>query len=96
MFIRCASSVLKFGALQEVVVARERLSQKAWYGAAARAKLYRGMLYRVSKQQIRRGRREARSSTSQGSARPLCARIKDANREVSDVKAFCFLLSRAY
>ena len=33
-------------------------------------------LYRVGTHQIRRGRRVARSSTSQGSAEPLCARIK--------------------
>ena len=38
-------------------------------------------LYRVSKHQIRRGRRAVRSLTSQGSAEPLCARIKSANRE---------------
>ena len=37
--------------------------------------------------QIRRRRREARSSTSQGRAEPLCARIKGANREVSEGKA---------
>ena len=30
--------------------------------------------------------RAARSSTSQGSAEPLCARIKGANREVSERK----------
>ena len=40
--------------------------------------------YRASKYQIRRGRRAARSSTSQGSAEPLCARIKGANWEVSE------------
>ena len=34
-----------------------------------------------------RRRREARSSTRQGSAEPLCARIKGANREVSGGKA---------
>ena len=44
------------------------------------------VLYRVSKHQIRRGRREARSSMSQESAEPLCARIKGANREVSEGK----------
>ena len=32
-------------------------------------------------------RRAARSSTCQGSAEPLCVRIKGANREVSDGKA---------
>ena len=44
-------------------------------------------LCRVGMHQIRRGRRAARSSTSQGSAEPLCARIKGAIREVSKDKA---------
>ena len=44
-------------------------------------------LYRVGTHQIRRRRRAARSSTSQGSAEPLCARIKGANREVSEGQA---------
>ena len=44
--------------------------------------------YRVDIHQIRRGRRAVRSSTSQGSAESLCARIKCANREVSDRKAY--------
>ena len=44
-------------------------------------------LYRVGTHQIRRRRRAARSSTSQGSAEPLCARIKGANREISEGKA---------
>ena len=45
-------------------------------------------LYRVGTHQIRRAPREARSSTSQGSAELLCARIKGgANREVSEGKA---------
>ena len=44
-------------------------------------------LYRVDTHQIRRGRRAARSSTSQGRAEPLCARIKGVNREVSEGKA---------
>ena len=39
---------------------------------------------RVGADQIRRERRAARLSTSQGSAEPLCARIKGANREVSE------------
>ena len=37
--------------------------------------------------QIRRRRRAARSSTSQGRAEPLCARLKGANWEVSEGKA---------
>ena len=43
-------------------------------------------LYRVGTHQIWRGWRAARSSTSQGSAEPLCARIKGANWEVSEEK----------
>ena len=38
--------------------------------------------YRVGTHQIRRRRRAARSSTSQGRAESLCARIKGANLEV--------------
>ena len=44
------------------------------------------VLYRVGKHQIRRRWRTARSSTSQGSAEPLCARTKGVNREVSEGK----------
>ena len=44
------------------------------------------MLYRVGTHQIRRRRGAARSSTSQGRAEPLCAKIKGANREVSERK----------
>ena len=43
-------------------------------------------LYRVGTHQIRRRRRAARLSTSQGSTEPLCARIKGVNREVSEGK----------
>ena len=43
-------------------------------------------VYRVSTDQIRRGWRGARSSTSQGSAEHLYARNKDANSEVSEGK----------
>ena len=45
------------------------------------------VLYRVGTHQIRRRRRAARSSTSQGRAEPLCAKIKGVNREVSKGKA---------
>ena len=44
-------------------------------------------LYRVGTHQIQRGRRAAGSSTSQGSAKSLCPRIKGANREISEGKA---------
>ena len=43
-------------------------------------------LYRVGTHQIRRDWRAARLSTSHGSAEPLCAGIKGANREVSEGK----------
>ena len=43
-------------------------------------------LNQVGTYQIRRERRAVRSSTSQESAEPLCARIKGANREVSEEK----------
>ena len=46
------------------------------------------VLYRVGTHQIRRKRGEARSSTSQGRAEPLCARITGLNREVSEGKAY--------
>ena len=57
--------------------------------APQHAQEYHGTFYRVSKHQIRRGRREAPSSTSQGSAEPLCTmmRIKGANRGVSGGRA---------
>ena len=45
------------------------------------------MFYRVGTHQIRRRRRASRSSTSQGRAEPLCARVKGENREVSEGKA---------
>ena len=43
-------------------------------------------LYRVGTDQIWREWRAGRSSTSQGSAEPLCARINGTNREVSKRK----------
>ena len=45
------------------------------------------MLYRVGTHQIRRMRRAAGSSTGQGRAEPLCARITGLNPEVSEGKA---------
>ena len=44
-------------------------------------------LDRVGTHHIRRGRRAVRSSTSQESAEPLCARIKGANWGISEGKA---------
>ena len=44
------------------------------------------VLYRVGTHQIRRRWRAAQSSTSQGRAEPLCARITGLNREVSEGK----------
>ena len=44
-------------------------------------------LYRMGTHQIRHRWRAARSSTSQGRAEPLCARVKGVNREVSEEKA---------
>ena len=43
--------------------------------------------YRVGTHQIWRRRRAARSSMSQGRAKPLCSRITGLNREVSEGKA---------
>ena len=74
----CASSELQFDGLREGGGTREARSTVAESLV---------VLYRVGMHQIRRRRRAARSSTSQGRARPLCARIKGANREVSEGKA---------
>ena len=74
----CASSELQFGALREGGGTREA-------GGTVAESLV--VLYRVGTHQIRRRRGEARSSTSQGRAEPLCARIESANREVSEGKA---------
>ena len=74
----CASSELQFGALREGGGTREA-------GSTVAESLV--VLYRVGTHQIRRRRMAARSSTSQGRAEPLCARIKGANREVSEGKA---------
>ena len=73
-----ASYELQFGDLREGGGMREAGSTVAESLVA---------LYRVGTHQIRRGRRAARSSTSHGNAEALCARIKSANREVSDGKA---------
>ena len=71
----CASSKLQFGALREGGGTREAGSTVAESLA---------VLYWVGTHQIQRRRRAARSLTSQGRAEPLCARIKGANREVSE------------
>ena len=74
----------ELGALREEA-AHERqmtLSRGKPGRAPQHAQSYRGTLYRVSKHQIRRCRRAARSSMIQGSAEPLCARIKGASRVV--------------
>ena len=74
----CAPSELQFGALREGGGTRE-----------ARNTVVESLvvLYRVGTHQIRRRRRDARSSTSQGRAEPLCARNLCVNREVSEGKA---------
>ena len=72
------SSELPFGALREGGGTREA-------GSTVAESLV--VLYRVGTHQIRRGWRAARSSTSQGRAEPLCARITGLNREVSEGKA---------
>ena len=74
-----ASSELQPRALREV-----------WRDARGRERTVAESLvafYRVGTHQIRRRRRAARSLTSQGSAEPVCARIKGANREDSEGKA---------
>ena len=73
-----ASSEPQFGALRE-----GGGTQKA--GSTVAESLV--VLYRVGTHQIRRRRREARSSTSQGRAEPLCARITGLNRDISEGKA---------
>ena len=74
----CASYELQFGALREGGGTREAKS------AVAESLV---IPYRVGTHQIRRRRRAARSLTCQGRAQPLCARIKGANREVSEGEA---------
>ena len=53
----------------------------------ARGTVAESLVYRMSTYQIQRGRRVARSSMSQESAEPLCARFKGANRDVSEGRA---------
>ena len=86
-----ASSEPQFGDLREGGGTREAGSTVAESPAA---------LYRVGTHQIRRWRRAPRSSTSQGRAESLCARIKGANREDFWGKSSClttvsFLPTRA-
>ena len=71
------SSELQFGAFREGGGTRE---------AGSTVAESRVVFYRVGTYQIRRRRRAARSSTSQGRAEPLCARITGWNREVSREK----------
>ena len=73
----CTSSELQFGALREGGGMREAGSTVAESLA---------VLYRVGTHQIQRRRRASRSLASQGRAEPLCARIKGANRELSEGK----------
>ena len=74
----CAPSKLRVGAIREGGGTREA-------GGTVAESLV--VLYRVGTHKIRRRRRAARSSTSQGRAEPLCAKIKGVNREVSEGKA---------
>ena len=73
----CAPSELEFGALREAGGTRE-------VGSTVAESLV--VLYRAGTHQTRRRRRAARSSTIQGRAEPLSARIKGVNREVSEGK----------
>ena len=73
----CASSEVQFAALREGGGTREA-------GSTVAESLV--VLYRVGTHQVRRRLGAARSSTSQGGAETLCARIKGANREVSEGK----------
>ena len=73
-----ASSELQFDAVREGGGTREA-------GSTVAERLV--VLYGVGTHQICRRQRVARSSTSQGRAEPLCARIKGANLEVSEGKA---------
>ena len=76
--LRASSEIQFFGALREGGGTREA-------GSTVAESLVG--LYRVGTHQIRRRRRAGRSSTSQGRADPLCARITGLNPEVSEEKA---------
>ena len=56
-------------------------------GASQHVEVTRGTFHWATKHQFRRERRAAPSSTSEGSAEPLRARIKGANRGGSEGKA---------
>ena len=60
---------------------RTTTAAKSWM-----ATVQKSMLVSVFSDDFRQGRREARSWTSQRSAEPLYARIKDANREAFEGK----------
>ena len=86
------SSELHFGALREMAACERQgaLSCRGKpinSGAPQHAQAYRDTLYRVSKSQIRRGRRATPSSKSQRSAELLYARIKCANGRLSEREA---------
>ena len=72
------SSEPQFGALRESGGTRQA-------GSTVAESLV--VLYRVGTHQIWRRWRAARSPTSRGRAEPLCARVTDLNREVSEGKA---------
>ena len=84
------------GGIKALMMARERKergycrtvaeSLMVWR-SSTRKRIVACSIARV-KHQLRRGRRAARLSTSQGSAEPLCARIKGADWGASEGKAY--------
>ena len=82
-----SSNLVPFGRWWHATSRGQRQRRGKSGRAQQHTQAYRRTLYRVSKHQIRRGRRTTRLSTSQGSAEPLCARIKGANRKIYVGKA---------